>query len=169
MPRVAPCGGRRETYDDFRSALRAARDDESVLLLVDSEEPVAEGSDPWTHLGNRADDRWSKPREAGEDSAQLMVQCMEAWFLADQDSLAGFFGAGFHRGALPARSDVENVPKRDVETGLKMATRQCGGKRAYHKGRHSFTILAALDPGKVTAASRHARRLVDTLRKRASQ
>ena len=169
MPRVAPCGGRRETYDDFRSALRTARDDEFVLLLVDSEEPVAAGSDPWTHLGNRADDRWSKPREAGEDSAQLMVQCMEAWFLADRDSLAGFFGSGFHRGALPARPDVENIPKRDVETGLNMATRRCGGKRAYHKGRHSFAILAALDPGKVTAASRHARRLVDTLRKRASQ
>ena len=165
MPRVAPCGGRRETYDDFRSALRTARDDEFVLLLVDSEEPIAAGSDPWTRLGNRADDRWSKPREAGEDSAQLM----EAWFLADQESLAGFFGSGFHRGALPARSDVENVLKRDVEAGLKMATRQCGGKGAYRKGRHSFAILAALDPGKVTAASRHARRLVDTLCKKASR
>lgn len=169
MPRVVPCGGRRETYDDFRSALRAARDDEFVLLLVDSEKPVAAGSNPWTHLGNRADDRWSKPREAGDDSAQLMVQCMEAWFLADQDSLAGFFGAGFHRGALPARPDVENVPEGDIETGLHMATRRCGGKGAYRKGRHSFAILADLDPGKVAAASPHAKRLVDTLHKKASQ
>ena len=169
MPRVAPCGGRRETYDDFRSALRTAREDEFVLLLVDSEEPVAAGSNPWTHLGNRAADRLNKPREAGDDSAQLMVQCMEAWFLADQDSLAGFFGAGFNRRALPARPDVENVPKRDVLAGLKTATRHCSGKGAYHKGRHSFAILAALDPGKVTAASRHARRLVDTLHEKASR
>ena len=169
MPRVMPCGGRSETYDDFRNALRTARDDEFVILLVDSEEPVAEGSDPWTHLGNRADDRWSKPREAGDDGAQLMVQCMEAWFLADKDSLAKFFGAGFDRGALPARPDVENVPKGDIETGLNMATRHCEGKGAYHKGRHSFAILAELDPGKVTAASPHAKRLVDTVRGKASR
>ena len=169
MPRVMPCGGRSETYDDFRNALRTARDDEFVILLVDSEEPVAEGSDPWTHLGNRADDRWSKPREAGDDGAQLMVQCMEAWFLADKDSLARFFGAGFDRGALPARPDVENVPKGDIETGLKTATRHCGKERRYHKGRHSFAILAELDPGKVTAASPHAKRLVDTIRGKASR
>ena len=167
MPRVMPCGDRREAYDDFCEALGAAHDDEFVLLLVDSEEPVAEGSDPWSHLGNRAADRWSRPREAGDDSAQLMVQCMEAWFLADQDSLARFFGAGFNRSALPARSDVENVPKDDIEAGLKMATRRCGKKLTYHKGRHSFAILAELDPGKVTAASPHAKRLVDAIRGKA--
>jgi hypothetical protein len=38
-----------------------------------------------------------------------MVQCMEAWFLADEGALAGFFGDGFNRGALPRRPDVENV------------------------------------------------------------
>ena len=26
-----------------------------------------------------------------------MVQCMEAWFLADKDCLAAFFGLGFNR------------------------------------------------------------------------
>lgn len=169
MPKVVAGGSGQKTYDDFCRALRAAREDEFVLLLVDSEEPVAAGSDPWTHLGNRAADRWSKPREAGDDSAQLMAPCMEAWFLADRDSLAGFFGAGFNRRALPACPDVENVLKGDVETGLKEATRHCSGKGAYHKGRHSFAILAALDPGKVTAASRHARRLVDTLLEKASR
>ena len=168
-PRMMPCGGRGEAYDDFRDALRAAHDGEFVILLVGSEEPVAEGSDPWTHLGNRAADRWSRPREAGDDSAQLMVQCMEAWFLADKDSLARFFGAGFNRSALPARQDVENVPKDDIEAGLKMATRRCGKKLTYHKGRHSFAILAELDPGKVTAASPHAKRLVDAIRGRASR
>ncbi len=36
-------------------------------------------------------------------------------------------------------------------------------KGEYHKGRHSFEILAAVDPGRVVAALPHAKRLIDTL------
>ena len=168
-PKVIPCSGRREAYEDFRNARRTARGGEFAALPVDSEGPVAEGLDPWTHLRNRAGDGWSGPPGAADDSVHLMVQCMEAWFLADRDSLARFFGAGFNRNALPARSDVENVPKGDVEAVLSNATRACGGKGAYRKGRHSFAILAELNPGKVVAASPHARQLVDTLCEKSSR
>ena len=66
------------------------------------------------------------------------------------------------RALLPPRPDVENVSKRDLERGLRRATRP-SSKGEYHKGRHSFEILAELDPGRMIAASPHAKRLVDTL------
>ena len=97
-----------------------------------------------------------------------MVQCMESWFLADKDRLEAFFGHGFHRYALPANPNVEEVAKNDVLGGLRNATRQCRSKGEYGKGRHSFDLLSQIDPAKVMAASPHAKRLVDTLRERAS-
>ena len=63
---------------------------------------------------------------------------------------------------LPRCLDVENVSKRDLERGLRRATRP-SSKGEYHKGHHSFEIFAELDPGRVIAASPHAKRLVDTL------
>lgn len=166
MPKIIACGARDKTCSDFRTALANAADNEFIVLLVDSEGPVAEGAGPWLHLKNR--DHWDKPASATDDNAHLMVQCMEAWFLADKDVLATFFGGGFNRNALPGRPDVEHISQSDLENGLKNATRQCNPKGEYHKGRHSFAILAELDPEKVTNASPHAKRLVKTLLDRLS-
>ncbi len=163
MPRVFAGGSRRKTYDAFCTTLADSTDEDFIVLLVDSEGPVM--SDPWPHLQER--DRWGKPTGATDGNAHLMVQCMEAWFLADKDALAHFFGADFNRNALPQRAEVEDIPKRDLERGLEAATRQCR-KGAYHKGNHSFEILAQLDPGKVIDASPHAERLVSTLLSKAS-
>ena len=166
MPKVVACGSRRSAYDDFCTALAHAEDDKFIVLLVDSEDPVAKGSGPWRHLKNR--DNWCKPDSATDDHAHLMVQCMEAWFLADKNCLGSFFGPGFKEKALPGQSSIEDIPKKDIENGLKMATRQCG-KGAYHKGNHSFEILAGLNPEKVLAASPHAKRLINTLLGRTEQ
>ena len=159
MPRIVACGGRVKAFEDFRNALKNAGTESFIILLVDSEDGVAAG--PWAHLKRR--DNWHKPAAATDDNAHLMAQCMESWFLADKDKLAAFFGDGFNRGALPTRLAVEDIPKQDVLNGLKAATRNCGKKGEYHKGRHSFKVLSCLDPEKVTAASPHARRLVETL------
>ena len=97
-----------------------------------------------------------------------MVQCMEAWFLADKDALVDFFGADFNRNALPQRAEVEDIPKRDLEKGLEAATRQCGKGTHTIRGRHSFEVLAQLAPEKVIDASPHAERLVNTLLGKAS-
>ena len=167
MPRVVACGGRQTAYDDFCTALTHAKDGDFIVLLVDSEDPVAKGSGPWRLLKNR--DNWDKPDGATDDHAHLMVQCMEAWFLADKNCLASFFGPNFKEKALPGRSSVEEIPKKDIENGLKMATRQCDRKGAYHKGNHSFEILAGLNPEKVLAASPHAKRLINTLLGRTEQ
>jgi len=161
IPQVIACGGRDTTYDKFAAALRSAGDQVFVALLVDSEGPVAEGTGPWRHL--QARDNWVRPDGATDDNAHLMVQCMEAWFLADKDCLAAFFGRGFNRNALPRNPDIEQVAKADVLDGLKRATRQCRPTGEYGKGRHSFEILAKVDPAKIVAASRHARCLVNTL------
>ena len=163
MPRIVASGGRMKVFKDFRTALKKAGAEDFIVLLVDSEDSVGvKGS--WAHLKRR--DNWNKPVAATDKNAHLMVQCMESWFLADQDELAAFFGDGFNQGALPARPEVEDIPKQDVLNGLKAATRNCGKKGNYDKGQHSFKILARLDPAKVTASSPHAKRLIETLIKK---
>lgn len=161
MPKITAGGGRRKTFDKFRHALKKAEHNEFIVLLVDSEDLVIKNSAPWLHLKNR--DKWDKPLDAKDDNAHLMVQCMETWFLADKDSLAAFFGNGFNSNALPKQPDIENISKDDVTSSLKKATTRCAPKGVYHKGNHSFAILAQLNPNKVTEASPHAKRLVETL------
>lgn len=160
MPRVVACGGRDNAYDKFCHAIATARDDQVVILLVDSEGPLADRAGPWSHLQKR--DGWHKPAGATDDQVQLMVQCMESWFLADKDCLVQYFGPRFNRGSLPGSEDIENVPKKDVLDGIRNATRRCGNP--YDKGRHSFVLLAELNPQKVADASPHARQLLARLR-----
>ena len=162
MPRIFTSGSRRHAYDDFRHALGATQADASVMLLVDSEGPVATGTGPWRHLKDR--DGWDKPDGATDDHVHLMVQCMEAWFLADRAAMAEYFGDGFNKNSLPRRTDIEEISKQDLESGLHSATRSSRPKGTYRKGRDSFAILADLDPGKVTDASPHAKRFLETLR-----
>lgn len=162
MPRIVACGGRQNAYGRFVTALRVA--DETPMLLVDSEGPVAKGAhnaDPWGHLRGR--DGWERLSGAGERQCHLMVQVMESWFLADKAALRSFYGPGFHENGLPGNPEVENVPKDEVLAGLTRATYKTR-KGAYDKGSHSFDILASLDPGKVESAAPYARRLLDTLR-----
>ena len=160
MPSIIACGGRDGAYDRFCTAQRNVHANEFIILLVDSEEGIEAGVGPWGFLRNR--DGWNKPSGTGEDNAHLMVQCMEAWFLADRDTLAQFFGDGFNANPLPNRPDVENIPKSDLYDALRGATRD-SRKGEYGKGPHSFDLLAQLDPQKVVAASPYAKRLVDTL------
>lgn len=114
MPRVIACGTRRNAYDDFCTALKQADPNEFIVLLVDSEEPVPQGCGSWEHLKNRSDDNWDKPPKAADDNAHLMVQCMEAWFLADKDVLMVFYGSGFNSKVLGNRKDIESIPKHKI-------------------------------------------------------
>ena len=118
MPSVVASGRRRDAFDDFCAALRSPGKYDFIVLLVDSEEPVVAGSGPWQHL-KKARDKWDQPSGATDDQVHLMVQCMEAWFLADKDCLVAYYGNGFNQKALPARQDIENIAKNDVLNGLK--------------------------------------------------
>ena len=59
MPKVISCGARQNALEKFRVALMARKDEEFIVLLVDSEDPVGYGTGPWEHLGRR--DGWRKP------------------------------------------------------------------------------------------------------------
>lgn len=165
MPTVRACGSRNQAYDDFCTAVKIAEADTLPLLLVDSEAIVANGNTdaPWCHLKTR--DNWDKPNGADDDQAHLMVLCMEAWFMADKDALAEFFGKDFHLNSLPQRADIEAIPKAELYSGLKNAAKSTQ-KNTYGKGDHSFGILQMIDPRKVQNASPWAKRLIDTLREK---
>lgn len=153
---VIACGGRGDAYGKFS---REAQRGSPAILLVDAEGPVTAQS-PWQHL--QVSDGWQRPAGATDDQCHLMVQVMESWLVADADALAEFYGQGFRGQHLPANPNVEQIPKTDVLTSLQRAT-QGVSKGHYDKGKHSFEILATLDPGKVTSASPYADRLIQAL------
>ena len=157
-----------ETTPLTTSVLRcgARTGNQFIMLLVDSEEPVSTSDGPWQHVSKR--DSWTRPARAADEGLCLMVQCMEAWFVADSDCLKAYYGQGFNVRTLPRRPEVESIAKADLYTALDRATQNCAkGKYGRGKGRHSFGILATVDPNKVAAASPHARRLLQTLREAA--
>ncbi len=167
-PRIVVCGSRRAAYDDFCHALQQAAPDDSYLLLVDSEAPIAYSQDPdvWGHVKRRAGDGWDCPVGAKKNDLHFMVECMENWFLADLDNLKAYYGQHIHLQALPNQANVEEVSKSAVYEALKKAIGAKGPKGAYSKGGHSFAILALLDPGKVGQGAPFALRLLVELRKR---
>jgi len=165
MPRIIACGARSQAYRQFRVAVREAAADDVFLLLVDSEGPIAAdaaNARPWDHVENHTEDGWSKPSGATDDDLHFMVECMENWFLGDPQALGTFFGPGFRPSALPANRQVENVPKGAVLKSLRNAT-SASGKGEYGKGRHSFKLLAEIDPNKVRAVAPYADRLLSHL------
>ncbi len=171
MPRIVACGGRRNAYEDFCTAVTQGH---SAMLLIDSEDPVdfqqpqdkPDEWKPWLHLAQRQGDRWQKPPNSSDLDCHLMVQCMENWFLADRETLSTFFGQGYNANALPAAGNpIESVTKRTVYQALADATKNCKTKGVYGKGAHSFLLLAKIDPAKVTSASMWADRFVTSLKK----
>ncbi len=161
---VMASGSRSSAYEDFCLAL-TEEDGHYNVLLVDSEEEVTKA--PWTHLAERRGDGWAKPAGAADDQAQLMAQVMESWFLADKDALAEYYGQGFRRNALPNRPNVEQVSKQDVYDGLRNASKATKTKGEYHKTRHGFDLLRAVDPAKVRKAAAHAEELLALMEARA--
>lgn len=117
MPRIVACGGRKQAYDDFCTALSNGK---KALLLVDSEDHVTTVS-AWQHLLIRQGDQWLTPEGASEEHCHLMVQCMESWFLADRQTLETFFGQGFKTNALPvAANPIESITKSRFISRWKM-------------------------------------------------
>lgn len=159
LPSVRPYGGRGSTYDAFCIALKSSTNRNHPILLVDSEDPV--NSDPWTHLRTR--DGWDKPEGAQDDHVHLMVTCMETWIMADRDALRKVFHDCLTEGSLLSDTNLESRDRDDVQTSLESATRGCGKRREYRKGRRSFQIIEELDPGRLKDRLPYLNRLLETL------
>jgi len=93
-----------------------------------------------------------------DDSIFWMVEMMESWFHADKDKLAEFYGPEFQRSSLAANPKVEEIPKRDLVSGLKAAAKPTK-KRTYHKTAHAPKLLERIRPDLVRAAAPNCERL----------
>jgi Domain of unknown function (DUF4276) len=161
VPSFVACGGRDQAFKRFRTAVENGRNDEVFVLLVDAEGTVSDGS-PLGHLSKR-DPSWRFPN-LKQHRVFLMVQAMEAWFLADREALEAFYGAGFLTKSLPGTAAaIESIPKIDLESKLNHAAKPTS-KSEYHKTKHGFALLALIDPAKVENASPNAAALHQFLR-----
>lgn len=158
VPVVVSCGGRGDAYRNFKRALQS-HPEALVLLLVDAEGPLKD-SDPRKHL--EANDNWECPHD--EASYHLMVQIMEAWFIADAASLSAFVAEGGGRldpNSLPADDNVEQLSKRQVCQAMADAVTQADTK--YGKIIHGAELLGRIDPEVVRKRAPHCDRLFTTL------
>lgn len=153
--KLIPRGGRGQTYEAFENAFRQTGDETLVVLLVDSEDPIAPEvyDDPERDAKVRKDHLlYREPswdlRGIPPSQIHLMVQCMEAWIVADPEALAGFYGKAFHGGDLPVRRNLEDEPKPTVYDKLARATRH-SQKGPYGKIKHASKLLALISPAKV--------------------
>ena len=160
--KVIASGSRQNAFDDFCTALHQHPVD-YVILLVDAETAV--GATAWQHLYLREGDKWTRPTTALDDQAHLMVQVMESWFLADQQTLSTYYDQGFLRNSLPRQKNVELIDKERVFKALSHASKPTQ-KGKYHKTRHGFDLLELIDPSLVRAASARAEILLTVLTNR---
>ncbi|MEH2383746.1 MAG: DUF4276 family protein [Nostoc sp.] len=164
---IVMCGSRRDAYEDFKTALESQPEAFNVLL-IDAESPVDSTVTPWEHLRNRTEDhRWILDAVNFDDEqCHLMVQTMEAWFIADIDALKEFYGERFREdGILQGMArygSVEEVSKATLKVWLEAATRRTD-KRKYHKKNHAPKLLELLDVAKVRQASAYCHRIFTTL------
>lgn len=145
-----------EASRDFDTALRAHPQAWNILLR-DSEGPLeadASASLCRKHGWNRAHAK----------SIFWMVEMMEAWFHADKNALKEFYGSKFNENALKKNPRVEEISKKDLEDGLREATRNCT-KGCYfdNKAEHGAGLLARVDPKGVRAAAPNCQKLFDAV------
>ena len=174
--RVVPCGSRNDAFRDFKIALRKRverQDDEYPILLVDSEDPVADDNQPdanpsgtWRHLSGPSD-HWTRPSGAADDQAQLMVTTMETWLLADGRTLIDYFfpamsGSAMSASALLPDANLESHRKKKIAYTLRNAT-QSSSKGRYRKGSHSFDLLGKVEPEELKSRLPHFRHFIETL------
>lgn len=161
MPHIVACGGRNAAFDDFKTAMDSKSPTDYPMLLVDSEDPIVGNTTPWNHLRTRAG--WIPPHGVSDNQAQLMVTCMETWLMADHAALREVFGASLQDGALLPEVNLEQYGCHRVQEALEHATRNCGEKKAYKKGRRSFQVLEAVNPNVLKQRLPYFKRFIEAL------
>jgi hypothetical protein len=156
------CGGRQEAYEAFRNALVVNRERINALL-VDSESAMAPAASDTAqdalirvaHLRQRQGagargqgDGWDLSNDVAV-RVHLMVQCMEAWIVADSDKLEEFYKKEFRRESLPKRTELEEEPKADIYSKLERAT-EGTQKGKYGKIKHASKLLGMIRPEEIS-------------------
>ena len=160
MPRLIASGSRKSAYDDFTIEHANAAASDYVGMLIDSEDPVQDIDEAWSHLRDR--DNWTTPPGVRNDQVLLMVTCMETWIASDRNTLREHFGQHLNEAALPALPSIEDRTRQEVLQSLQHATRDCPGP--YTKGPKSYEIVGKLDPdaiGPHLASFRRTRRILE--------
>jgi hypothetical protein len=153
MPRLSACGGRNAAFDDFKTAHGCSKEGDYIAMLIDSEDPVADGNKTWEHLKTR--DNWDKPAGADDEQVLLMTTCMETWIVADRAALKEHYGHKLQENALPPLIDLEKRNRKEVHDKLTQATRDCSN--AYAKGKRSFEVVGVLSPTALSSLPAFAR------------
>lgn len=165
MPALNACGGRDDTFGDFKIAHGNKEAGDYVAMLIDSEDPIEDIEQAWKHLQNvKTVNKWKKPKGATDDQVLFMTTCMETWIVADRDALHSHYGSDLQVSALPSLVELEARGRHDVQDKLAHATRK--SKHAYTKGQRSFEVLAKLTPevlGQLPSFARARRILNDNL------
>ena len=146
---VIMCGGCNDVYQDYLLALKSHPDAVNILL-VDADGPVATGVSNGDHLRRRA---WNLPQPF-DPRYHLMVQAMEAFFVADADALANHYGQHFRRSSLPTHANLEAVTVTQLAASLKAATYGTVAGE-YRKVQHAAKLLPKLDVTRVRRALPH--------------
>ena len=164
MPEFVPCGSGQSAHEDFALALRQRKAD-FVGLLADSEEPVANHDQPWSHLEHRTENPLKRPEGATDEQTFLMATCMETWIATDLKVRGKEYRGGcLVEGVLPPPSEIEHKRREDVQDRLKRATR--ARPNAYAKGKPSFKMLEEIEPSRIRGHLPGFRRMERILREK---
>lgn len=138
---------------DYRKARRSHPDAWNILLKDSEQEMPQRAGILCARFGIDA---------AFEKDVFWMVQRMEAWFLADLDTLKAVYGDGFSAKSIQNIAGVEVIRKADVIDRLRRAAKRTA-KGEYDKVAHAPRILERLDPALVQKCAQHFRRLLTAL------
>lgn len=154
--RMVPCGSRNETRQAFVAEVRNTGSETLCVLLVDSEEGLVAETDGNADLNAQVRrmhliqrDEWDLS-DAEPQQVHLMVQCMEAWIVADPETLTGYYGKGFRAKSLPVRKNLEEEPKLQIYDKLAKATKGTS-KGEYSKIKHASKLLTLIETRKVAS------------------
>jgi hypothetical protein len=159
--RFVCCGGRQQAYDAFVNEF-SVNSQAICALLVDSETPVPpvpadRAQDAVLRRKHLIQTEGTSGRGQGDgwqftgvspDRIHLMVQCMEAWIVADPEALEAFYRQGFRKNRLPRRTNLEDEPKSDTIGKLEAAT-EGSQKGEYAKIRHASQLLQKISREKI--------------------
>ncbi len=153
----------KSTVDACEDFAKALEDHPAAfnILLIDSDGPVVKNQPLQNFIKLQKHSKYNLDF-IDENQIHLMVQLMEAWFVADLEALNTYYGQAFKASADLKRKNVEQIEKATLIRSLKTATRKTR-KGEYHKIKHAADLLAKISPPKVRQAADYCERLFKTL------